>query len=200
MPIPIDPPSFNAYLNDTGYEMLAGELVYGALAEIGPDGQYYPELALDLPTLANGGLSDDGLTATWHLRPDIRWSDGEPFTSADVQFTWQSLRDSGIWAPGFDLIEDVETPDPLTAIVRYREFYPNYLVQFGGAGTGVFPAHHCGPTDEMLFWDCNFEPVQHRPLCVGPMDPRRPLDFYPQSPLLYPRPSPGPPTGSRYSV
>ncbi|MDX1522192.1 MAG: hypothetical protein R3264_11230, partial [Anaerolineae bacterium] len=27
--IPIDPPSFNAYLNDTGYEMLAGELVYG---------------------------------------------------------------------------------------------------------------------------------------------------------------------------
>ena len=69
VPIPIDPPSFNAYLNDTGYEELIGELVYGALAEIGPDGNYYPELALDLPTLANGGLSEDGRTVTWHLRP-----------------------------------------------------------------------------------------------------------------------------------
>jgi len=163
VPIPIDPPSFNAYLNDTGYEALAGELVYGALAEIGPDGNYYPELALDLPTLANGGLSPDGRTVTWNLRPGVRWSDGEPFTSADVRFTWQALRDSGIWAPGFDLIEAVETPDPLTAVVRYREFYPNYLIQFGGSGTGVLPEHHCGPTDEMLFWDCNFEPVSTGP-------------------------------------
>lgn len=164
--IPTDPPSFNAYLNDTGYETLAGELVYGALAEIGPDGNYYPELAVDLPTLTNGGLSEDGLTVTWRLRPDVHWSDGTPFTSADVRYTWQSLRDSGIWAPGFDLIEDVETTDPQTAIVHYREFYPNYLIQFGGNGTGVFPAHYCGPTDQMLFWDCNFEPISTGPFVL----------------------------------
>ena len=167
VPIPIDPPSFNAYLNDTGYEALVGELVYGALAEIGPDGKYYPELAADLPTLANGGLSEDGKTVTWRLRPGILWSDDEPFSSEDVQFTWQALRDSGIWAPGFDLIEDIQTPDPLTAIVSYREFYPNYLIQFGGNGTGVLPKHHCGETDEMLFWDCNFEPVSTGPFVLG---------------------------------
>jgi peptide/nickel transport system substrate-binding protein len=164
--IPTDPPSFNAYLNDTGYEALVGELVYGALAEIGPDGNYYPELAIDLPTLANGGLSEDGLTVTWRLRPDILWSDGTPFTSADVRYTWQSFRDSRIWAPGFDLIEDVETPDPLTAVVHYRQFYPNYLIQFGGNGTGVFPSHYCGPTDQMLFWDCNFEPISTGPFVL----------------------------------
>lgn len=165
--IPIDPPSFNAYLNDTSYEALIGELVFGALAEIGPDGNYYPELAADLPTLANGGLSQDGKTVTWRLRPGVFWSDGEPFTSDDVRFTWQALRDSGIWAPGFDLIEDVETPDPLTAIVHYREFYPNYLIQFGGYGTGVLPAHQCGATDQMLFWDCNFEPVSTGPFVLA---------------------------------
>jgi hypothetical protein len=88
----------------------------------------------------------------------VLWSDGQPFTSADVRYTWQSFRDSRIWAPGFDLIEAIETPDPWTAIVHYRQFYPNYLIQFGGNGTGVFPAHQCGPTHLMLFWDCNFEP------------------------------------------
>jgi peptide/nickel transport system substrate-binding protein len=164
--IPIDPPSFNAYLNDTGYEALVGELVYGALAEIGPDGNYYPELAADLPTLANGGLSEDGLTVTWKLRPGLLWSDGQPFTSADIAYTWQSFKDSRIWAPGFDLIDAIETPDPQTAIVHYRQFYPNYLIQFGGNGTGVFPAHYCGPTDQMLFWDCNFEPISTGPFVL----------------------------------
>lgn len=179
IPIPIEPPSFNAYLNDTGYEELIGELVFGALAEIGPDGNYYPELAADLPTLANGGLSEDGKTVTWHLRPNIYWSDNEPFTSADVRFTWEALRDSGIWAPGFDLIEDIETPDPFTAIVKYSEFYPNYLIQFGGIGTGVLPEHQCGATDQMLFWDCNFEPVSTGPYVLSQWIPGVRLTFTP---------------------
>jgi peptide/nickel transport system substrate-binding protein len=177
--IPTDPPSFNAYLNDTGYEALIGELVYGALVEIGPDGNYYQELAQNIPTLANGDLSEDGLTVTWRLRPDVLWSDGQPFSSADVRFTWQALRDSGIWAPGFDLIEDVEAPDPLTAIVKYREFYPNYLIQFGGRGTGIFPAHYCGPTNEMLLWDCNFEPISTGPFVLSQWIPGVRLAFAP---------------------
>ena len=179
VPIPIEPPSFNAYLNDTGYEELVGELVYSALAEIGPDGNYYPELAVDLPTLANGGLSEDGKTVIWQLRPNIFWSDNTPFTSLDVRFTWEALRDSGIWAPGFDLIEDIETPDPFTAIVIYSEFYPNYLIQFGGTGTGVLSAHHCGATEEMLFWDCNFEPVSTGPFVLSQWIPGVRLTFTP---------------------
>jgi peptide/nickel transport system substrate-binding protein len=186
VPIPIDPPSFNAYLNDTGYEALVGELVYGALAEIGPDGGYYPELAVELPTLANEGLTEDGLTVTWRLRPGILWSDGEPFTSADVRFTWEALRDSGIWAPGFDLIDEIETPDPLTAIVRYREFYPNYLIQFGGNGTGILPAHHCGEPDQMLFWDCNFEPVSTGPFVLAQWIPGVRLIFKPNPNYFFP--------------
>lgn len=186
IPIPIEPPSFNAYLNDTGYEALIGELVFGALAEIGPDGRYYPELAVDLPTLANGGLSSDGKTVTWSIRPGILWSDGEPFTSADVRFTWEALKESGIWAPGFDLIEEIETPDPLTAVVKYRHFYPNYLIQFGGVGTGVLPAHHCGPVNEMLFWDCNFEPVSTGPFILSEWIPGVRLTFTPNPNYLVP--------------
>ncbi|MFQ5575631.1 MAG: ABC transporter substrate-binding protein, partial [Anaerolineae bacterium] len=179
IPIPIDPPSFNAYINDTGYEELIGELVFGALAELGPDGRYYPELAAEVPTLQNGGLSADGLTVTWHLRPGLVWSDGEPFTAADVVFTWQALRQSGVYAPGFDLIADVETPDDLTVILHYSEFYPNYRLQFGGEGTGIFPAHQCDPPDKMLVWDCNVRPVSLGPFVLAEWQEGKRLVFNP---------------------
>ncbi|MFQ5613471.1 MAG: ABC transporter substrate-binding protein, partial [Anaerolineae bacterium] len=179
VPIPIEPPSFNAYINNTGYEELVGELVFGALAELGPDGRYYPELALTLPTLENGGLSEDGLTVTWQLRPGVKWSDGEPFTARDVVFTWQAFQQSGVWAPGVDLIEAIDTPDDLTAVIHYREFFPNYLLQFGGEGKGVFPAHACGQPDEMLRWDCNLEPVSTGPFALAEWVPGERLVFNP---------------------
>src|SRR5438105_2443059 len=37
--------------------------------------------------------SPDGRTFTLHLRPGVTWSDGQPFTSADVLFTLQAVFD-----------------------------------------------------------------------------------------------------------
>lgn len=179
VPIPIEPPSFNAYINNTGYEELVGELVFGALAELGPDGRYYPELALTLPTPENGDVSEDGLTVTWRLRPGVKWSDGQPFGAQDVVFTWEAFRQSGVWAPGIDLIESIDTPDDLTAVIHYSEFFPNYLLQFGGEGKGVFPAHACGAPDEMLTWDCNLEPVSTGPFVLAEWVPGERLTFDP---------------------
>jgi ABC-type transport system substrate-binding protein len=104
IPIPEDPPGFNAYLSDTGYEEVLGELVYEGLAEMAPDGSFYPKLALELPSHENGGISPDGLIVTWKLRDHIRWSDGVPFTSDDVRFTWETLShpDNGLDRPGRD--------------------------------------------------------------------------------------------------
>jgi peptide/nickel transport system substrate-binding protein len=46
-----------------------------------------PELTTVVPTPANGGISKDGLTITYHLRKDAKWSDGVPFTADDVVFS-----------------------------------------------------------------------------------------------------------------
>jgi peptide/nickel transport system substrate-binding protein len=103
-----------------------------------------PVLAAELPTLANGGVvlrPDGGMDVTWKLRPGVRWHDGAPHSSADVQFTVNAIN-KGDWKPesvdGFDRISSVETPDSLTAVVHYRERYAPYLLQFV---RGTLPKH-----------------------------------------------------------
>ncbi len=59
--------------------------------------KYVPVLATEVPTVQNGGivLSPDGKTMkiTYKLRPNVKWHDGKPFTSADVKFTWEAVKD-----------------------------------------------------------------------------------------------------------
>lgn len=51
-----------------------------------------PDTGEIIPNLAKSWhIADDGLHYTFHLRQGLAWSDGQPFTSADVVFTWQSL-------------------------------------------------------------------------------------------------------------
>jgi peptide/nickel transport system substrate-binding protein len=169
IPIPRDPPGFNAYLSDTGYEELLGELIYEGLAEQSPDGTFYPKLAKELPTYENGGISPDGLTVTWKLREHITWSDGQPFTSRDVLFTYEALHHPNnrlARVTGIELIDRVETPDDFTVILHYREPYPNIWGQFSGRGTGIFPRHACGDLGWMLGWECNTQPVGTGPFVL----------------------------------
>jgi peptide/nickel transport system substrate-binding protein len=92
-----------------------------------------PELATDIPTTANGGISADGLTITWHLKPCLFWSDGQPLTSADVKFTWQVLTDKGnavYTRAGYDQISSVDTPDASTAVLHFSALYPPWQTLF----------------------------------------------------------------------
>jgi len=165
-------PTLNPYLSQTGWEALITELIYEGLAAVGPDGSFYPVLAQQLPTKGNGGVSADGLTITWRLRQGVFWSDGEPFTAEDVQFTWEAVShpESGAtWAPGADLIESIETPDEYTVVLKYGRYYPDYLGQFSStstAGQGILPKHACGEPSQMSKWECNRNPVGTGPFIL----------------------------------
>lgn len=164
-PINVEPPTLNSYLAQTGYEALVTQLVHESLASMQPDGTFYPELAEYLPTKENGGVSDNGLIITWKLKQGVLWSDGTPFTSEDVKFTWESAShpDSGtVWGPGIDLISNIETPDEHTVIITYSDFYPDYLSQFSSTptgGQGILPKHACGEPNDMSNWECNRQPI-----------------------------------------
>ena len=73
-----------------------------------------------------------GMSVRWTLRPGIRWSDGMPLTSADVRFTWRAVMTDPRVASreGYDRIADVDTPDDLTAIVRYRTIDVAFATRF----------------------------------------------------------------------
>ena len=74
------------YVN-TGVETCVEFIVFDSLWQIDPQGKFIPNLAAEIPTVENGGVSKDGLTWTIKLRPDVLWHDGAPFTADDVAFT-----------------------------------------------------------------------------------------------------------------
>ena len=129
-----------------------------------------PLLAAEVPTPENGGVvlrPDGGMDVTWRLRPGIRWHDGVPFTSADIRFTVEAIN-SPDYNPestdGFDRIESVETPDSLTAIVRYREVYAPYALQFV---RGALPRHVLAGRDIDGAQDYNRNPLGTGPYRVA---------------------------------
>ena len=91
------------------------QAVYSPLWAVSPKGEMMPRLALEVPTVANGGLSADGLTWSVKLRPGVKWHDGTPFTSADVAFSIQSVTNSDFPAysrTGHELVDNIQTPAP----------------------------------------------------------------------------------------
>ncbi len=120
-------------------------LVFNGLVKFDRRGAIVPDLATAVPTRANGGISVDGKTLTYHLRRGIRWQDGAPFTSADVLFTWRALVDPRNIVPAhgpYDHIVAIETPDMWTVRVRLRAPFAPALTLFAGDKQGaIVPAH-----------------------------------------------------------
>ncbi len=128
-----------------------------------------PLLATRVPTLENGDVrlrADGGMDVTWTLRPGITWHDGTALTSADIKFTVDSIN-SPAYNPestdGFDRIASVETPDPLTAIIHYKEIYAPYDIQFI---RGLLPRHLLDGRDIDRAQDYNRNPLGTGPYHV----------------------------------
>jgi peptide/nickel transport system substrate-binding protein len=129
-----------------------------------------PLLAAAIPTLENGGVvlrKDGGMDVTWKLRPEVRWHDGTPHTSADVKFTVVAIN-SPAYNPestdGFDRITSVDTPDPLTAVLHYKEVYAPYQLQFM---RGTLPKHVLEGRDIDTAHDYNRAPLGTGPYRVA---------------------------------
>ncbi len=111
------PNSLNPVLRTIGVESFLARLVFDPLVATRVDGLLEPKLATTTPTQANGGISRDGLTITYRLRPSIRWHDGNPFTSNDVRFTYLAYTNPSNNVEDRTQYEDiarVDTPDALT--------------------------------------------------------------------------------------
>jgi len=88
-----------------------------------------PVLGETVPTVENGlwkVLPDGRMELTHRIKPNARWHDGTPLTSADLLFTAQVGQDRDLplfRSRAYDALEAVEAPDPTTVVVRWREPY-----------------------------------------------------------------------------
>lgn len=95
------------------------------------------------PVLATAWtISDDGRRYTFRLRPNVKWSDGREFTSADVAFSIERLK---VAHPRgritFANVEAVETPDRLTAVIVLSKPAPFLISALAGAESPIVPKH-----------------------------------------------------------
>lgn len=160
-----EPESLNPYLSVQTVVNVLATAVFESLLDIGPDGSFIPSLATEVPSVANGGLSADGLTVTYKLRDGVKWADGKPFTSADVKFTWQAIMDNSnavTSRAGYEDIDSIETPDNLTAVVKFKKLYAPALTLF----RYVLPAQGFGGGTAMTGSDFNRKPFGTGPFMV----------------------------------
>ena len=105
-------------------------------------GQFVPNLAVEVPSVKNGGISKNGLEYTFRLKKGVTWHDGTPFTSRDVKFTWDLVMNPKFGAytkVGYDAIAGMETPDESTVRVKLKEPFAPFLTAWGDAY--IVPAH-----------------------------------------------------------
>jgi peptide/nickel transport system substrate-binding protein len=125
--------ALNPYLALLAEDYLLFSDQYDLLVGFGADLEPVPGLA------ESWGVSDDGLTWTWHMRPGVTWADGAPFTAEDVRFQFQYIRDShdpayiGPQAPdGNDLLDGDGNASPDGSADYPLSLFDSYLDLDGG--------------------------------------------------------------------
>ena len=130
----------NAYLSAGTKDIEAGSLVLEPLAGFGVDGELFPRLAAEIPTLENGGVAADLTSITWKLKEGLLWSDGTPVTSADVKFTWEYCTNPEggcAQAAAYEGITSIDTPDDLTVVINFDGPKPYPYKAFSGGTSPI---------------------------------------------------------------
>jgi peptide/nickel transport system substrate-binding protein len=155
---PQEPAVLSPLLASSSIEDAVSSLTIEGLVEINADGQYEAVLAEALPT-----VSEDGLVVTYLLRKGIKFSNGDPFTCADVKFTLDAILSdlSGASTAGYSDIDSLECQDDYTVVVTFAELYAPYLRLF----SYILPKS-AGDLAQLDTWEYNRNPVGTGPFIV----------------------------------
>ncbi len=141
------PTILNPHLSTGTKDFDASRVCYEPLADFDVDGNGMPCLAVEMPSVANGGVSADGTSVTWKLREGVTWHDGEPFTADDVVFTWEYASDTAtaaVTAGVFASVSKVEAVDDSTVKITYSSPNPAWFDVFTGPNGMILPRHVFG--------------------------------------------------------
>jgi peptide/nickel transport system substrate-binding protein len=165
---PDEPDNINPMFGHTTAADEVDEMIFSSLLRYDANGNYIPDLALAVPTYANGGITKDGRTLTFHLRRNARWSDGAPLTAKDWMFTYDAVRNPQNNTKSLYEWDDIawaKAPDDYTLIVHLKRVNAAILglFAFGGSAYPPLPAHLLAKLP-----DLNRASFNDRPISSGP--------------------------------
>jgi peptide/nickel transport system substrate-binding protein len=145
--LPQDPGTLIPGLNPHG--ALIEQALYLPLFYGDARGLVHPGAATEVPTLENGGVTPDAKTWTFHLRPHLVWSDGQPYDARDVDFTWKRWLSFWSTSPfgdpfdgGLTLIRSADvSADHLSITFQLMQPYAAFLQYWIGGYFAPLPAH-----------------------------------------------------------
>ncbi len=129
----------------------------------------YGELATEVPTKENGGVSADGLTITYHIRKGVKWSDGVPFDADDVVWSFHAVLNPAnniVSRSGWDHIAKIDEPDKYTVVLHLTKPYSPFVETFfstAGANPCLMPKHLLAK-----YPNINNVPYNALPVGIGP--------------------------------
>jgi len=156
-------------------DFLISDMVLEPLLRYLPDGTIIPDLAAEVPSVENGLLEKDLSSVTFKLKEGVLWNDGEPFTSRDVQFTWEWITTESNASVNFlpwSTIAGIETPDELTAVVSFAQPAANWFEPFvGGILGAIIPAHAYGDDPANRNQEFDLDPIGTGPFKIDNFSP-----------------------------
>ncbi len=171
------PSILNPYLSSGTKDVEASSMILEPLAGFDQNGELYPRLAQEIPTIENGGFSADLTTITWKLKEGLLWSDGTPVTSADVIFSWEYCThpEGGCaQAARYEGVQSVEALDDLTVKVTFSSPKPNPYQAFVGSTSPIIQKAqfaNCLGAAAPTCTDANFKPIGTGPFRVTEFRP-----------------------------
>lgn len=171
------PSILNPYLSGGTKDIESSSLVIEPLARYDAEGALTPFIAEDIPTVANGGVSEDLTSITWKIKEGLKWSDGTAVTANDAKFTADyCMHPEGGCAQGafFDGVENVEVIDDLTLKITFDRPKPNPYGPLVGGQSPVIQAEQFADCLGSKAPECteeNFNPIGTGPFVVDEFKP-----------------------------
>ncbi|SDN40324.1 peptide/nickel transport system substrate-binding protein [Lutimaribacter pacificus] len=171
------PSILTPYLSGGTKDLESSSMIIEPLGRYDEKGNLVPYLAAEIPTVENGGVSEDLTSITWKLKEGLLWSDGTPVTSEDVVFTAEyCMHPEGGCAQlaKFEGVQSVEALDELTVKVTFNEPKPFPYGPFMGAQSPIIQkaqfAECLGPKAPECT-EANFGPIGTGPFVVDEFKP-----------------------------
>ncbi len=148
-----EPDSMNGFYSSMAFAQWANDLVQASLWDISDTLEAVPVLVEAVPSVENGGISEDYTTYTIKLKPGLKWSDGAPYTAEDLVFTYQMIQDkANNFLQGssiLDALVSAEVVDETTFKLTFNgpKPFPEDMAGSPGLST-ILPAHVFRPIYE----------------------------------------------------